>query len=290
MFVSNKVLPHVRAPLETETNACRAAALPHHRPRKTLNEKSAVMIEINLHNKTAVVTGASQGLGAETARVLHRAGANVIVNHFPSPTDKLNAESLVRELGNRALAVAADVRAPDQVRALIERAQQQFGGLDIVVNNAGILRDRTVRKMTAAEWQDVLDTNLTGVFHVCQAAADALRDGGRIVNFASIAGVVGFFGQANYAAAKAGVIALTKVLSRELARRRITVNAVAPGVVLTEMGKTIPAEVREKMLEQIPLGRFGEPAEIAHVVAFLCSDLASYVTGQTIHVNGGWWS
>jgi 3-oxoacyl-[acyl-carrier protein] reductase len=142
--------------------------------------------------------------------------------------------------------------------------------------------------MSDSEWQEVIDTNLTGVFHVCRAAAELISDGGRIVNMASISGVVGFYGQVNYSAAKAGVIAITKVLSKELAKRRITVNAVSPGVVLTEMGQTIPKEVQADMLKQIPLGRFAEPQEIAGVVLFLCSDLASYVTGQTLHVNGGW--
>ena len=247
------------------------------------------MIALDLKGKTAVVTGASQGLGAETARVLHRAGANVVVNYFPFGQNQASAESVAAQLGDRAVALGADVRKLAEVQALLDQAKQKFGGLDIVVNNAGIIRDRTVRKMAVEDWQAVIDTNLTGVFNVCKVAADTLNDGGRIVNFASIAAVVGFFGQSNYAAAKAGVSALTKVLSRELARRRITVNAVAPGVVLTEMGKTIPEEVRAKMLENIPLGRFGEPAEIAQVVLFLCSDLASYMTGQTLHVNGGWW-
>ena len=162
------------------------------------------------------------------------------------------------------------------------------GRLDIVVNNAAVIRDRTLVKMSDSEWQEVIDTNLTGVFHVCRAAAELISDGGRIVNMASISGVVGFYGQVNYSAAKAGVIAITKVLSKELAKRRITVNAVSPGVVLTEMGQTIPKEVQADMLKQIPLGRFAEPQEIAGVVLFLCSDLASYVTGQTLHVNGGW--
>jgi 3-oxoacyl-[acyl-carrier protein] reductase len=143
--------------------------------------------------------------------------------------------------------------------------------------------------MSEAEWLNVIDTNLTGVFHTCQAAAERLNDGGRIINMASLAAVIGFFGQANYAAAKAGVIALTKVLSKELARRKITVNAVAPGVVLTEMGKAIPDDNRKLMIAQIPLGRFGEPEEISNCILFLASELASYVTGQTLHVNGGWW-
>ena len=162
--------------------------------------------------------------------------------------------------------------------------------MDIVINNAGIVRDRTVQKMTDAEWQEVLDTNLSGVFKVSREAAKHLQRGGRIVNLASIAGAVGAFGQANYAAAKGGVVSLTKVLSRELARQEINVNAVAPGVIDTEMSRTIPEEVLVEMMGQIPLGRFGESSEIADVVLFLCSDLASYVTGQTIHVNGGWWS
>ena len=170
-----------------------------------------------------------------------------------------------------------------------EAATEWFGAVDVVVNNAGILRDRTVKKMAEDEWQAVIDTNLTGVFHVCQAAAERLADGGRIVNMASISAAIGFFGQANYVAAKSGVVGLTKVLSRELARRGITVNAVAPGVVLTEMGKSIPEEVRAEMLKQIPLERFGEPSDISNAILFLCSDLAAYITGQTIHVNGGWW-
>jgi 3-oxoacyl-[acyl-carrier protein] reductase len=167
---------------------------------------------------------------------------------------------------------------------------EKFGAIDYLVNNAAILRDRTVKKMSDDDWNAVVDTNLSAVFRVCQAVLPYMNDGGRIVNMASISGVVGFFGQANYASAKAGVIALTKVLSREFASRGINVNAVAPGVVLTEMGASIPETARGQMLAQIPMGRFGEPEEIASVILFLCSDLASYVNGQTLHVNGGWWS
>ncbi len=246
------------------------------------------MIGIDLSGKVAIVTGASQGLGDTTARLLHRAGASVVVNYVEMGVNQANAQRIVAELGERAVAIEADVRAPERVEAMFEQAARTFGGVDIVVNNAGILRDRSVKKMSPAEWQQVIDTNLTGVFNVCKAASDRLREGGRIVNLASISGVVGFFGQANYAAAKAGVIALTKVLSKELARKRITVNAVAPGVVLTEMGKTIPEEVRTGMLANIPLGRFGEPQEISNAILFLCSDLSAYITGQTVHVNGGW--
>lgn len=189
----------------------------------------------------------------------------------------------------RGLAVEADVRDPEAIQRALEQTHLQFGGLDILVNNAAVLRDRTAKNMTDDDWDVVLQTNLSAVFRVCRTALPYLRDGGRIVNLASISGVVGFFGQANYASAKAGVIGLTKVLSRELAVRRITVNAVAPGVVLTEMGQSIPAAAREQMLSQIPLRRFGEPEEIAGPILFLCSDLAAYITGQTLHVNGGWW-
>lgn len=173
---------------------------------------------------------------------------------------------------------------------MFDQVVRQFGQVDLVVCNAAIIRDKTLRKMADDEWDAVIDTNLTGVFNTCKAAQARMNDGGRIVSMASISGVIGFFGQVNYSSAKAGVIALTKVLSKELASRKITVNAVAPGVVLTEMGKSIPDDVQKKMLEQIPLGRFAEPEEISNVILFLCSDLASYITGQTIHVNGGWWA
>lgn len=247
------------------------------------------MIGIDLSGKTAVVTGASQGLGETVARQLHRAGANVVVNYVAMGSNQASAERIAAELGSRAVAIEADVRMRQSVESMFDEAEKRFGGVDIVVNNAGILRDKTIRKMSQQEWQDVVDTNLTGVFNVCQAAADRLREKGRVVNFASISGVIGFFGQANYAAAKAGVIGLTKVLCKELAKKQITVNAVAPGVVLTEMGKMIPEEQRAVMLSMIPLARFGEPEEVANVVVFLCSELASYVSGQTLHVNGGWW-
>ncbi len=249
------------------------------------------MIEVNLSGKTALVTGGGQGLGLATATLLHAAGANVVLNFFDD-TQGLNrqrAEEAAATLGERAVALAADVRDLAAVEAMLEQIIARFGALHIVVNNAAIIRDRSLKKMSAAEWQQVIDTNLTGVFNVCRAASERIADGGRIVNMASISAVIGFYGQANYAAAKAGVMGMTKVLSKELARRNITVNAVAPGVVLTEMGQTISEDIRREMLKQIPLGRFGEPEEIGKVILFLCSDLASYVTGQTLHVNGGWW-
>lgn len=249
------------------------------------------MISIDLTGKTAVVTGGSQGLGASMVQSLSQAGAKVVINYFDDRegVNQKRADELRASIDGDSMIAAADVRDSGTVATMFDTAAKQFGSIDIVVNNAGIIRDRSVKKMTADEWQAVIDTNLTGVFNVCQCAAQHVSDGGRIVNLSSISAFMGFFGQCNYAAAKAGVASLTKVLSKELARRGITVNAVAPGVVLTEMGLSIPEPVREEMLKNVPLGRFGKPEEIASVVLFLCSDLASYVTGQILHVNGGWW-
>lgn len=248
------------------------------------------MIPIDLTESSVVITGGGQGLGKSTAELLHEAGARVAVSYFEegAGANRSKAEETVAGFGERGFAVEGDVRKRESVGAMFDAVQGRFGSVDMLVNNAAILRDRTIRKMADEEWNAVIETNLTGVYNACREAADRLSDGGRIVNMASISGFVGFFGQANYSSAKAGVVALTKVLSKELARRRITVNAVAPGVALTEMGKSIPEEAREEMLKQIPLGRFAETREISNAILFLCSPLADYITGQTIHVNGGW--
>ncbi|MFM7165813.1 MAG: 3-oxoacyl-ACP reductase FabG [Planctomycetaceae bacterium] len=250
------------------------------------------MVTINLDGKIALVTGGGQGLGQATARLLHEAGATVVINYLDddSGTGRTRAVQTVTPFGNRGLAVAADVRSRADLQALMQQIKERFGALDLLVNNAAILRDRTLKNLSDEDWDAVVETNLSAVFRVCQSALPIMRDGGRIVNLASISAVIGFFGQANYAAAKAGIIGLTKVLSKELAGRGINVNAVAPGVVLTEMGQSIPESARSRMLEQIPLQRFGTPAEIASTILFLCSPLSSYITGQTLHVNGGWWA
>jgi 3-oxoacyl-[acyl-carrier protein] reductase len=182
----------------------------------------------------------------------------------------------------------ADVSQYAAVESLMQRTAATLGGLDVLVNNAGILRDRTVKKMTQADWQSVLQTNLDGVFYCSKLGAEVLRDGGRIVNIASISGIVGIHGQANYAAAKAGVIALTKVLAKELARRGITVNAVAPGIIQTPMLGGLKPEVLAEYAKQIPVGRIGKPEDVANAVLFFACEESSYITGQTLPITGGW--
>jgi 3-oxoacyl-[acyl-carrier protein] reductase len=249
-------------------------------------------ISIDLTGKVALVTGASQGIGAAIAARLHQAGATVVLNHPGIGSSASDAESIADALNAQrsgsASVVCADVSDPTVVQAMMDALNQTHGGLDVLVNNAGILRDRTISKMSLDEWNAVLEVNLSGVFHSIKFGTPVMRDGGAIVSLGSIAAFVGFFGQANYAAAKAGVLAMTRVASREFAKRGIRVNAVAPGVIATPMAATIPDSAKAEMLKQVPMGRFGEPSEVADVVLFLVSDLASYVNGQTLHVNGGW--
>ena len=239
--------------------------------------------------KVVLVTGSSRGIGAAIVRGFAKAGA-VAYCHYYDDADGANrrdAEAVAAAYPTMRV-VPADVRDAAQVERLMRQVQAECQGLDILVNNAGILRDRTLKKMTLDEWQSVIDTNLTGVFHGCKYGAEILRDGGRIVNISSVAGLVGFHGQANYAAAKAGVIGLTRVLAKELARRQITVNAVAPGVVQTPMLGEIKPDVTAKYIEQIPIGRLGTPDDIANAVLFLAAAESGYITGQVLPVTGGW--
>lgn len=237
---------------------------------------------MDMLGKVAVVTGATRGIGRAIASRLKEAGAELVVTGR-------NPELLEAWHQEGALAVACDVTQGDQVAGLVETVLEHYGRIDVVVNNAGITDDGLLLRMTDAQWQKVLDTNLTGVFHVCRAVIRPMlkQRGGKIVNISSIVGVAGNAGQINYAAAKAGVIGLTKALAKEVASRNVLVNAVAPGYIDTEMTRALTEEQRAAIVEMIPLGRTGETNDVAALVHFLVSDLNRYITGQTIHVDGG---
>ncbi|PZK12666.1 beta-ketoacyl-ACP reductase [Staphylococcus aureus] len=239
--------------------------------------------------KSALVTGASRGIGRSIALQLAEEGYNVAVNYAGS---KEKAEAVVEEIkakGVDSFAIQANVADADEVKAMIKEVVSQFGSLDVLVNNAGITRDNLLMRMKEQEWDDVIDTNLKGVFNCIQKATPQMlrQRSGAIINLSSVVGAVGNPGQANYGATKAGVIGLTKSAARELASRGITVNAVAPGFIVSDMTDALSDELKEQMLTQIPLARFGQDTDIANTVAFLASDKAKYITGQTIHVNGG---
>lgn len=240
-------------------------------------------------SKSALVTGASRGIGRSIALQLAEEGYNVAVNYAGN---KEKAEAVVAEIkdkGVEAFAIQADVANPDEVKDMIQEVVKQFGSLDVLVNNAGITRDNLLMRMKEQEWDDVINTNLKGVFNCIQKATRQMmkQRSGAIINLSSVVGAVGNPGQANYVATKAGVIGLTKTAARELASRNITVNAVAPGFIVSDMTDALNDDLKEQMKSQIPLGRFGEDTDIANTVAFLASDKAKYITGQTIHVNGG---
>ncbi len=241
-----------------------------------------------LAGKVGIVTGGTRGIGLAIARLLAEDGASVVV----SGRDAARLEAAVKELeslGAPAMAVAADAAKREDADRLVEATRERFGRLDVLVNNAGITRDQLLVRMKDDDWDQVLDTNLRGVFLMTRAVGKVMmrQKSGRIINIASTAGAMGNPGQVNYSAAKAGVIGLTKAAGRELAHWNILVNAVAPGLIETDMAASIPAEAREAMLQQVPLKRIGQGREVAEVVRFLAGDGASYITGQTIHVNGG---
>ncbi|HEY9761546.1 MAG TPA: 3-oxoacyl-[acyl-carrier-protein] reductase [Trichocoleus sp.] len=242
----------------------------------------------SLQGQVAVVTGASRGIGRAVALALATAGASVVVNYASSSqaADELVAQ--ITEQGGSALALQADVSKADQVEALISATVEKWGRVDILVNNAGITRDTLLLRMKPEDWQAVIDLNLTGVFLCTRAVAKIMlkQRSGRIINIASVAGQMGNPGQANYSAAKAGVIGFTKTVAKELASRGVTVNAVAPGFITTDMTEGLPNT--DEVLKFIPLGRFGQPEDIAGMVRFLAADpAAAYITGQTFNVDGG---
>lgn len=242
-----------------------------------------------LKGKKALVTGAGRGIGRAIALTLAAYGADVAVNYNGS---REAAEQVVKEiqaLGRRAVALQADVSKEDECRRLFEQAEEALGSIDILVNNAGITRDNLAVRMSEEEFNAVLDTNLKGAFFCMKQAGKRMlkKRSGRIINISSISGIRGNAGQMNYCAAKAGILGMTRCLAKELAARNVTVNAVAPGYIETDMTAALPEKVRTAALSQIPLGRMGRPEDIAEAVAFLASDRAAYITGQTIQVDGG---
>ena len=241
-----------------------------------------------LEGRVAIVTGSSRGIGRGVATSLAEDGASVVVSGRDATRVEAEAKQL-EALGVPVLAVPADVGRREDVERLVEQARERFGRIDILVNNAGITRDALLVRMKDEDWDQVLSVNLRGAFLMTRAVAKVMmrQRGGRIINIASAAGAMGNAGQVNYSAAKAGLIGLTKAAARELAHWGILVNAVAPGLIDTDMAAGIPAEAREALLAQIPLKRIGLAREVAEVVRFLAGDGASYVTGQVIHVNGG---
>jgi len=244
---------------------------------------------MELQGKVALVTGASRGIGREIALELARKGAHVAVNFAGSRERALEVVEEIKAMGRDSLAIQADVKNGEEVQKMIDETIRHFGSLDILVNNAGITRDQLVLRMREEDWDLVLDTNLKSAFLTAKLAFRHMmkKRWGRIINIASVVGFSGNAGQANYAAAKAGMVGLTKSLAREFASRNITVNAVAPGYIVTDMTEKLDDSVKEELLKQIPLARLGEPKDIAKMVAFLAGEDSGYITGQTFHVNGG---
>ena len=244
---------------------------------------------LDLTGKTALVTGGSRGIGRAIVLRLATQGADVAFSYRGNQAAAEATAVDVEALGRRALAVQADAKDMEGADTLVKTVLEAFGKLDILVNNAGITRDDLIMRMTADAWRDVLETNLFGAFYALKAVTRPMLKarGGRIINITSVSGQEGQTGQANYSSAKAGLIGLTKAAARELASRGITVNAVAPGFVLTELTQDLPDALKDQITERTPLGRFGTPEEIANAVAFLASDEAAYITGQVLAVDGG---
>lgn len=239
--------------------------------------------------KTAIVTGGSRGIGRAICLELAKTGANIVVGYAGSEQAARETAAACANLGVRAIAVRGDVAQKQDCEALVASALEQFGGVDILVNNAGITRDNLLLRMTDDEWSTVIDTNLRGAYYMTQAVTRTMMRArwGRIINIASVVGLSGNAGQANYAASKAGLIGFTKSVARELATRGITVNAVAPGFIQTDMTASLPEEAVKRLMADIPQARLGTAEDVAHAVAFLADERAAYITGQVLSVDGG---
>ena len=245
---------------------------------------------LDFTGKVVLVTGSSRGIGAEMIKVFGKRGAHCVVNYVADGQgqNKADAANVAKKL-NDPLVIECDVTQPEHVESMMMEIGDKRGGLDILVNNSGIISDRTIKKMPTEEFESVVRVNLTGTFTVTQKAAAILHNGGRIVNLSSVSGQMGLFGQANYSSSKAAIIALTKVSAREFARQDITVNAIAPGFIDIGMGKGVPEEAIQNFIKQIPLRRLGNVNEIVSAALFLASPMASYITGHVLNVNGGFY-
>jgi 3-oxoacyl-[acyl-carrier protein] reductase len=245
---------------------------------------------LDFSGKVVLVTGSSRGIGAEMIKAFGARGARCVVNYVADPQNQNQADAgNVAQSLNDPLVIECDVTNPAQAEAMMQNIQEKRGGLDVLVNNSGIIRDRTIKKMTLEEFESIVRVNLAGIFNITQKAMAVLRPNGRVINMSSVSGQMGLFGQANYSSSKAAIIALTKVSARELARQNITVNAIAPGFIDVGMSKGMPDEVTENFKKQIPLGRLGDVQEIVNAALFLASPMASYITGHVLNVNGGYY-
>ena len=244
---------------------------------------------MQLTDKVALVTGASRGIGRAIALLMAKQGADVVVNYSGSEGAAQETVDAIVAMGRKAIKIKANVGNAEEVAAMVDEAHTTFGRIDILVNNAGITRDGLLMRMKDSDWDDVININLKGVYLMTKAVSKIMmkQRSGKIVNMTSVVGVTGNAGQANYSASKAGVIGFTKTCAKELASRGITVNAIAPGFIHTDMTDVLPDKVKDAMVHTIPLGRMAEPDEVAAVAAFLVSDMSSYITGQVINVDGG---
>jgi 3-oxoacyl-[acyl-carrier protein] reductase len=259
-------------------------------PVLSFNAQIVMSDPLDFTGKTVLVTGSSRGIGAEMIKAFGERSAQCVVNYVVDSQGQNKADAMrVADVLNDPIVIECDVTQPQQVEAMMKQIQDQRGGLDILVNNSGIISDRTIKKMSLGDFESVIGVNLIGTFIVTQKAGPILRGGGRIINMSSVSGQMGLFGQANYSSSKAGIIALTKVSAREFARQNITVNAIAPGFIDVGMSKGMPEEVTQNFIKQIPLGRLGQSGEIVDAALFLASPMASYITGHVLNVNGGFY-
>ncbi|HEY3425568.1 MAG TPA: 3-oxoacyl-[acyl-carrier-protein] reductase [Negativicutes bacterium] len=242
-----------------------------------------------LDGKVAIVTGASRGIGRAVVIALAKAGAKVVINYAGNVIAAQEVEQVITNAGGQAILVQGDVSDAGAVEAMVKQTMDTYGRIDILINNAGITRDNLLMRMKEEDWDMVMNTNLKGIFHCTKAASRIMmkQRSGKIINMTSVVGVMGNAGQSNYAAAKAGVIGFTKSMAKELSSRGITVNAIAPGFISTDMTAVLSDQVKTELATKVPLGRLGAPEDVAAAVLFLASDTANYITGQTLHVDGG---